>query len=75
MRSILIHNPKAGRGSRQALQERIDGSFGRRRASRDLSIDQGRKKDRAKGPSNIEITVKPSALVIPQPGRADQKLV
>jgi diacylglycerol kinase (ATP) len=33
-----------------------------------------RKKQEAKSPSDIEITVKPSALVIPQPAGAQQKL-
>ena len=34
-----------------------------------------RKNQEAKCPNEIEITVKPSALVILQPGRAQQKLV
>jgi diacylglycerol kinase family enzyme len=33
-----------------------------------------RKNEKAKSPSDIEITVKPSALVILQPGRAERKL-
>ena len=33
-----------------------------------------RKNEKAKSPSDIEITVKPSALVILQPGRAEHKL-
>jgi hypothetical protein len=33
-----------------------------------------RKNEKAKSPSDIEITVKPSALVILQPERAERKL-
>lgn len=33
-----------------------------------------RKSEKAKSPSDIEITVEPSALVILQPGRAGRKL-